>query len=76
MEAVNCILYAYDFHRVDMHLNIRVADFGLTRDVYSTEYYRVDQRTKLPLKWMAMESILDGYFNEKTDMVLYRSYSV
>ena len=52
-----------------MHLNIRVADFGLTRDIYSNEYYRVDKHTILPVKWMAMESILDGYFDEKTDVV-------
>ena len=49
---------------------IIVDDFGFTRNAYSIEYYRVDQHTKLPLKWMAMESILDGYFNKKTDMVL------
>ena len=52
-----------------MHLNIRVADFGLTRDIYSNEYYRVDKHTILPVMWMAMESILDGYFDEKTDVV-------
>ena len=65
----NVRMYIHTFYRVDMHLNIRVADFGLTRDIYSTEYYRVDKHIKLPLKWMAIESILDGYFNEKTDMV-------
>jgi len=48
-----------------------VADFGLTRDIYSTEYYRVEKHTTLPVKWMALESILDGYFDEKTDVVGY-----
>jgi len=57
------------FYRVDMHLNIRVADFGLSRDIYTTEYYRADKHTRLPVKWMAMESLLDGYFDEKTDVV-------
>ena len=55
--------------RVDENLSIKVADFGLARDVYSTEYYRVEQHVMLPVKWMAIESIMDGYFNEKTDVV-------
>ena len=46
-----------------------MADFGLTRDIYSTEYYRIENQTTLPVKWMALESLLDGYFDEKTDMV-------
>ena len=54
-----------------MNLNIRVADFGLTRDIYSTEYYRIEKHTTLPVKWMALESLLDGYFDEKTDVVCY-----
>ena len=56
-------------HRVDESLGIKVADFGLTRDIYSTEYYRIEKHTTLPVKWMALESLLDGYFDEKTDVV-------
>ena len=60
-----------------MNLNVRVADFGLTRDIYSTEYYRLEKHTTLPVKWMALESLLDGYFDEKTDVVrLILSYSI
>ena len=56
-------------YRVDERLTIRVADFGLTRDIYSTEYYRADKHATLPVKWMSLESLLDGYFNEQTDVV-------
>jgi len=59
----------YHLCRVDIALNVRVADFGLTRDIYSTECYRIEKRATLPVKWMALESLLDGYFNEKTDVV-------
>ena len=55
--------------RVDQNFLIKVADFGLTRDIYSTEYYRADKHTVLPVKWMALESLLDGFFDEKTDVV-------
>ena len=61
------------FYRVDERLSIKVADFGLARDVYSTEYYRVEQHVVLPVKWMSLESLMDGYFDEKTDVVSYLS---
>ena len=54
---------------MDKDYNIKVADFGLTRDIYATEYYRSDKHTRLPVKWMSLESLLDNFFNEKTDVV-------
>ena len=64
----NINIFANHF-RVDKFLSIKIADFGLAKDVYSTEYYRVDKHTTLPVKWMSLESLLDGYFDEKTDVV-------
>ena len=29
----------------------------------------MDKHTTLPVKWMSIESLLDGYFDEKTDVV-------
>ena len=50
---------------------MKVADFGLSEDVYNTGYFRQvkDDHIKLPLKWMAPESMTEGMFNEKTDVV-------
>ena len=62
-------IHGYTVYRVDEMLTIQVADFGLTRDIYSTEYYRADKHATLPVKWMSIESLLDGYFDEKTDVV-------
>ena len=56
-------------YRVDDDYSIKVADFGLTRDIYATEYYRSDKLTRLPVKWMSPESLLDNFFNEKSDVV-------
>ena len=58
-----------NLHRVDKHLTVKVADFGLARDVYSRDYYRAGQGAKLPVKWMAPETLHDGISNEKTDVV-------
>ena len=50
---------------------IKVADFGLTKSVYEKRYFRQDKDApvKLPIKWMAIESIDDAIFTEKTDVV-------
>jgi len=55
--------------RVDNQLNIRVADFGLARDVYASDYYRQQTANRLPVKWMAPETLIDRISNEKTDVV-------
>ena len=46
-----------------------MADFGLCRDVYEKGYYRSDNKKKLPIRWMAMESIETGSYTSKSDVV-------
>ncbi|PIK49057.1 putative discoidin domain-containing receptor 2 [Apostichopus japonicus] len=47
---------------------IRIADFGMSRNLYSANYYRIEGRAVLPIRWMAWESILMGKFTCKTDV--------
>ena len=58
-------------HRLDFHCVIKVADFGLTEKMYTQNYFRQGQKStvRLPIKWMAPESLSDGLFNEATDVV-------
>ncbi|NXX83486.1 DDR2 protein, partial [Urocolius indicus] len=37
---------------------IKIADFGMSRNLYSGDYYRIQGRAVLPIRWMAWESIL------------------
>ena len=51
---------------------IKVADFGLSENMdISKDYFRQteDSISKLPLRWLALESITDHKFSEKTDVV-------
>ena len=51
-------------------MRVKVADFGLSRDIYERDYYSSDNRkSKLPVKWMALESLEKGIYNSKTDVV-------
>lgn len=37
---------------------IKISDFGMSRSLYSCDYYRIEGRAVLPIRWMAWESIL------------------
>ena len=51
-------------------MRVKVADFGLSRDIYERDYYSCDNRkNKLPVKWMAPESLEKGIYSSKTDVV-------
>ena len=46
---------------------LKIADFGLMREVYH-EVYEVQKQKKLPVKWMAPESIYEQIFTFKSDV--------
>ncbi|KIH54013.1 protein tyrosine kinase [Ancylostoma duodenale] len=50
IAARNCL--------VDEEGNVKIADFGMARSLYSNEYYRVEGQFVLPIRWMAWESLL------------------
>lgn len=43
---------------VGKHYTIKIADFGMSRNLYSGDYYRIQGRAVLPIRWMSWESIL------------------
>jgi len=44
------------------------ADFGMTRDIYMRDYYRLNSHTLMPIRWMAPESIVDLIFTTQSDV--------
>ncbi|XP_075039990.1 macrophage-stimulating protein receptor [Mixophyes fleayi] len=62
LAARNCML--------EETFQVKVADFGLARDVFDKEYYSVrrHKNTRLPVKWMALESLQTQKFTTKSDV--------
>ena len=70
-QLIFCLLIFSWLSRIDRRGVIKVADFGLSECVYNKEYFRQtkEKNLLLPLKWMALESLENDVFTEKTDVV-------
>ncbi|XP_029666202.1 protein sevenless-like [Formica exsecta] len=60
----NCLVSARDREK----RVIKIGDFGLARDVYKDDYYRVKGQGLLPVCWMAPESLVLGIFTSQSDV--------
>eukprot|EP00061_Rhincodon_typus_P005277 g24581.t1 len=49
-------------------MHVCVADFGLSRKLYSGDYYRQGSASKLPVKWIALESLADNVYTVHSDV--------
>lgn len=48
LAARNCL--------VGEHLTVKISDFGLSRDIYSSDYYRVQSKSLLPVRYVLKHS--------------------
>ena len=49
---------------------VKVSDFGLAKEVYQSDYYRVkNKKTALPIRWMSIEDIQYSVFSTQSDVV-------
>lgn len=63
LAARNCMVAA--------DMTVKIGDFGMTRDIYETDYYRKGTKGLLPVRWMAPESLKDGIFTNSSDVFSY-----
>ncbi|XP_076334249.1 fibroblast growth factor receptor 2-like isoform X2 [Tachypleus tridentatus] len=47
---------------------MKIADFGLARDVQEVNYYRKTSSGRLPVKWMAPEALFEMKFSSSSDV--------
>ncbi|XP_012165702.1 discoidin domain-containing receptor 2 isoform X1 [Bombus affinis] len=47
---------------------VKVSDLGSGRNAYAADYFRVEGRPPLPIRWMAWESMLMGRHTSKSDV--------
>lgn len=57
------------FFRLNEDMSVCVADFGLSKKIYSGDYYRQGSVSKLPVKWIALESLADNVYTTQSDVV-------
>ena len=50
LAARNCL--------VGSNLVVKISDLGTARSFYSADYYHLDDRSFLPIRWMAWEAVL------------------
>ncbi|OQR70287.1 BDNF/NT-3 growth factors receptor-like [Tropilaelaps mercedesae] len=53
------------------NLCVKISDFGMSRDVYTCDYYKIGGSRMLPVRWMAPESIMYGKFTLESDIWSY-----
>ncbi|CAH0683153.1 unnamed protein product [Spodoptera exigua] len=59
----NCLVA----HRANGRV-VKIGDFGLARDIYKNDYYRKEGEGLLPVRWMAVECLVDGVFSCQSDV--------
>uniref|UniRef100_A0A8D3DS75 receptor protein-tyrosine kinase n=1 Tax=Scophthalmus maximus TaxID=52904 RepID=A0A8D3DS75_SCOMX len=47
---------------------MKIADFGLARDVHHIDYYKKTTNGRLPVKWMAPEALFDRIYTHQSDV--------
>ena len=56
---------------VNAQRTVKLADFGMARQVQDSDYYRFSRKGMLPVRWMAPESLADGLFTPSSDIWSY-----
>ena len=46
---------------------VKISDFGMSRSLYESHYYRIQGHAVLPVRWMSMECFY-GKFSQKSDV--------
>ncbi|XP_049324431.1 muscle, skeletal receptor tyrosine-protein kinase isoform X3 [Astyanax mexicanus] len=52
-------------------LVVKIADFGLSRNIYAADYYKASENDAIPIRWMPPESIFYNRYTSESDVWAY-----
>ena len=53
---------------VSKDMTIKIGDFGMSKNLYSKDYYRINGSAVLPVRWMSPEALIYGKFSVEGDV--------
>lgn len=56
---------------VGENLVVKIADFGLSRNIYAADYYKASENDAIPIRWMPPESIFYNRYTTESDVWAY-----
>ncbi|XP_018888705.2 muscle, skeletal receptor tyrosine-protein kinase isoform X2 [Gorilla gorilla gorilla] len=56
---------------VGENMVVKIADFGLSRNIYSADYYKANENDAIPIRWMPPESIFYNRYTTESDVWAY-----
>lgn len=60
-----CVL----FNSIDDALQVKITDNALSRDLFPMDYHCLGDNENRPVRWMALESLVNNEFSSASDVV-------
>ena len=65
----NCLVKSCDgWEQTTSGYFIKIGDFGMSQNLYTSDYYRVRGQAVLPVRWMSPEAVIYGKFSTDSDV--------
>uniref|UniRef100_A0A8C2IRL6 Receptor like tyrosine kinase n=1 Tax=Cyprinus carpio TaxID=7962 RepID=A0A8C2IRL6_CYPCA len=63
-----CIYLFISFCRIDNSMQVKITDNALARDLFPMDYHCLGDNENRPVRWMALESLLNSDFSSASDV--------
>uniref|UniRef100_A0A9J7XT11 Receptor like tyrosine kinase n=1 Tax=Cyprinus carpio carpio TaxID=630221 RepID=A0A9J7XT11_CYPCA len=63
-----CIYLFISFCRIDNSMQVKITDNALARDLFPMDYHCLGDNENRPVRWMALESLLNNDFSSASDV--------
>ena len=67
IAARNCFLRLASLDQTK-NITVKIGDFGLSKENYADNFYKIKTSRSFPVRWMAPESLNKGIFTNKSDV--------